>query len=69
MRSILKVKHRVAFLQVFLPRSQLKRKQQTRAPFTFAPEVLKTINLDKKCFDILINVKYRLQAFRKSLIE
>ena len=73
MGSILKVEYKRSYFPLrLLAAFSIKAKTTNTRNFDFrAPrfDCLKTINLDQNSFDVLINLNYRLQAFRKSLIE
>jgi len=73
MGSILKVKHKRRYFPLrLLAAFSIKAKRgNTRNFYLRARRFarLQTINLDQNSFDFQVNVNYRLQAFRKSLIE
>jgi len=73
MGSILKVEHKRSYFPLrLLAAFSIKAKTTNTRNFDFrAPrfDCLKTINLDQSSIDIVINLNYRLQAFRKSLIQ
>ena len=73
MESTLKVKHKRRYFPLrLLAAFSIKAKRGNTRNFYLRARrfaCLKTINLDQNSFDFQINARYRLQAFRKSLIE
>ena len=73
MGSILKVEHKQSYFPLRLL-AAFSIKPKTRNTQTFylrarSFDCLKTINFDQNSFETLVNVNYRLKAFRKLLIE